>query len=275
MRQFCVFGNPIAHSKSPLLHNATFRFYGIDAFYGRVLLPLAFASDKVLESKSKDCLYASFLELGLSGANITVPFKQSAFLQADEVRGIGQEIGAINTWVLENNAVIGYNTDAQGFFMCLQDWSAKISNALILGAGGSAKAVAFALRQNGITPTIYNRSSARLEEFLQNGFACVEFTQLKDCQNSFDIIINTTPAGLNDENLPLDSALLTSLFARARFAFDLIYGVRTPFLRTAQDLGLAVQDGKNMLINQAALSFELWSGGAINAQQALAVMQRY
>ena len=170
MRQFCVFGNPIAHSKSPLLHNATFRFYDIDAFYGRVLLPLAFASDKVLESKSKDCLYASFLDLGLSGANITVPFKQSAFLQADEVRGIGQEIGAINTWVLENNAVIGYNTDAQGFFMCLQDWLAKISNALILGAGGSAKAVAFALRQNGITPTIYNRSSARLEEFLQNGF---------------------------------------------------------------------------------------------------------
>lgn len=275
MRQFCVFGNPIAHSKSPLLHNATFRFYDIDAFYGRVLLPLAFASDEVLESKSKDCLYASFLELGLSGANITVPFKQSAFLQADEVRGIGQEIGAINTWVLENDAVIGYNTDAQGFFMCLQDWSDTISNALILGAGGSAKAVAFALRQNGITPTIYNRSSARLEEFLQNGFACVELAQLKVCNNIFDIIINTTPAGLNDENLPLDSALLTSLFAHARFAFDLIYGVRTPFLRIAQDLGLAVQDGKNMLINQAALSFELWSGGEINAQQALAVMQRY
>ena len=275
MQQFCVFGNPIAHSKSPLLHNATFRFYNIDAFYGRVLLPLEFANTKPLESKAKDCLYASFLALGLSGANITVPFKQSAFLQADEVRGIGKEIGAINTWVLENDKVIGYNTDAQGFFMCLNNWLPAISNALILGAGGSAKAVAFALRQNGITPTIYNRSSARLEEFLQNSFECLELAQLKESSATFDIIINTTPAGLNDENLPLDSALLQTFFTRAKYAFDLIYGIKTPFLRLAQDLHLLVQDGKDMLINQAALSFALWSKGAISTQQALAVMQRF
>lgn len=274
MQQFCVFGNPIAHSKSPLLHNATFKFYGVDAFYGRVLLPLVFASNTSLESKAQDCLYASFLELGLSGANITVPFKQSAFLQADEVRGIGQEIGAINTWVLEKNKVVGYNTDAQGFFMCLSDWLPNISNALILGAGGSAKAVAFVLRQNGITPTIYNRSSERLQEFLQNGFECLELAQLQGNQ-TFDIIINTTPAGLNDQHLPIDSALLQTLFKRAKFAFDLIYGVKTPFLRVAQDLGLIIQDGKNMLINQAALSFELWSKGAISTQQALVVMQRF
>lgn len=257
MQQFCVFGNPIAHSKSPLLHNTTFMSLGFEARYGRYLL------------KIPDELGATFSMLKLQGANITVPFKEVAFAQSHEVRGIAKEIGAVNTWVREGEKIIGYNTDAQGFFMCVQEWNLR--NALILGAGGSAKALAFILRKNGITTHIINRSKTRLEDFARNGFVC--FTpQNFHSTKPYDIVINTTPAGLNDELLPLQETLLRAILSQARYGFDLIYGRQTPFLKLAKDLGLQTSDGAQMLINQAALSSEFFSFGAISTKDALTCM---
>lgn len=257
MQQFCVFGNPIAHSKSPLLHNATFTSLGYEARYGRYLL------------RESSALAQTFCALKIQGANITVPFKEAAFRQSHEVRGIAQEIGAVNTWVLERDKIIGYNTDAQGFYMCVREWD--IRDALILGAGGSAKAVAFILRQHGITTHILNRSSGRLEDFARDGFVCFTPEGLR-ATHTYDIVINTTPAGLNDDTLPLESTQLCELLSHARFCFDLIYGRRTPFLQLAQDLGLQTSDGAQMLINQAALSSELFSFGAISFERALMCM---
>ncbi len=257
MQQFCVFGNPIAHSKSPLLHNATFITLGFRASYGRYLL------------RESSALAHIFYALKLQGANITVPFKEAAFEQSYEVRGIAKEIGAVNTWVLEQDKIIGYNTDAQGFFMCVQRWN--IQSALILGAGGSAKAIAFILRQNGITTHLLNRSSERLQNFVRNGFVC--FTPERFCATQmYDIVINTTPAGLNDNSLPLEIETLQEILSSAHYGFDLIYGKRTPFLQLAQDLGLQTSDGAQMLINQAALSSELFSFGAISFENALKCM---
>lgn len=257
MQQFCVFGNPIAHSKSPLLHNATFASLGFEACYGRYLLD------------ESSALAHTFLALNLRGANITVPFKEVAFAQSHEVRGIAQEIGAVNTWVLERDRIIGYNTDAQGFFMCVQEWDMR--NALIIGAGGSAKAIAFILRQNAITTHILNRSGGRLEDFVRHGFACFTPEEF-DTTHTYDTVINTTPAGLSDEALPIESKILCEILSSARYGFDLIYGKRTPFLRLAQDLGLQTSDGAQMLINQAALSSELFSFGAIRFTDALKCM---
>lgn len=257
MQQFCVFGNPIAHSKSPLLHNATFASLGFEARYGRHLL------------SESSALAHTFFALKLQGVNITVPFKEAAFAQSDEVRGIAKEIGAVNTWVLERDRIIGYNTDAQGFFMCVQGWDMR--TALIIGAGGSAKALAFILRQNGITTHLLNRSSGRLQEFARNGFTCFTSDEF-DSTHAYDIVINTTPAGLSDESLPLESTRLCEILSRARYGFDLIYGKRTPFLQLAQNLGLQTSDGAQMLINQAALSSELFSFGAIGFKDALKCM---
>ncbi|WP_066387238.1 shikimate dehydrogenase [Helicobacter himalayensis] len=274
MRQFCVFGNPISHSKSPLLHNAVFLQKRLDCFYGRACLDSALSAS-AQDFKNVPSLYRSFKELGLSGANITIPFKESAFREADCVRGIAKEIGAVNTWILEGEKIIGYNTDAEGFFMCIERFGVK--SALILGAGGSAKACASILRAQGIETSIYNRSSARLSAF--SDFVCFspELKNLSILESKcFDIVINTTPAGLksmqSSDTLPLDLELLTRILSRAHFAFDLVYGAPTPFLSLAKSLGLHTQDGTQMLINQAALSNELFTFKQCAFEDALSIM---
>lgn len=240
---FGVFGNPVSHSKSPLLHNYAFFTLGISGYYGKILLD------------SSDNLRKSFIAHNLKGANITIPFKEAAFAQCDSVDGIARSICACNTWVEKDNKIIGYNTDAEGFYQCLSGYN--ITSALILGAGGSAKAVALILKHHNIDTTIINRSFSRLEFFVDSGFTCFESSAFKP-QKHYDIIINTTSAGLNDSNLPCDEALLRALFANATYAFDLIYGKQTPFLTMAKAHNLTCQNGKDMLINQAAIAFQLF-----------------
>lgn len=241
---FAVYGNPIAHSKSPLLHNHAFIQSAINGYYGRILL------------KNGADLYRNFHAHGLSGANITIPFKEEAYRQCDEARGIAREIEACNTWVREGSGIVGYNTDAQGFYECVKDY--ELSNALILGAGGSAKAVAMILKAHGIATTIINRSAEKLRFFANRGFECFLGSEFKP-HAPYDIVINTTSAGLSDEILPYDEGKMTEILTRGRYAFDLIYGRETPFLSLARRLGLVCQDGKNMLIYQAALAFVLFT----------------
>lgn len=255
---FAVFGNPITHSKSPILHNYALlramqdlhkkpkegKVYPLYGCYGRILL----TDSKELRKK--------FDIHTLSGANITLPFKEEAFAQCDEVRGIAREIGACNTWVREKNGiVVGYNTDAEGFYACIAGLT--INNALILGAGGSARAVAMILRAHGIGVSLLNRSQKRLNFFRDHGFECYESENFEpSC--SYDLIINTTSAGLNNDFLPCEKGKLEAMFADACYAFDLIYGMPTPFLTLAKAYGLNVSDGKDMLIYQAALALELF-----------------
>ncbi|PAF43132.1 shikimate dehydrogenase [Helicobacter sp. 11S02596-1] len=255
-RQFCVFGNPIGHSKSPLIHNFAFHslasemdFFG---FYGRVLL------------QDGKALRQSFFDLGLSGANVTVPFKEDAYLQSDEVRGIAKAIGSVNTLVLEGSHLVGYNTDAEGFYQTIA--SHGFSNALIIGAGGSAKALAYILKNQGINTSLINRTKERLESFIQAGFECYSYEAFssKGLQKGFDLIINATPAGLTDDSLPMPKDLLVKIFEHSKMAYDLIYGITTPFLKLAKELGIPAQDGKDMLIYQAALAFALFCGERID-----------
>lgn len=241
---FAVYGNPIAHSKSPLLHNYTYAKLNISAYYGRILLD------------DGANLRKNFLSHKLSGANITLPFKEESFHQCDEVCGVAQSIGACNTWVLDSKErIIGYNTDAQGFYDALKGY--ELRNALIIGAGGSAKAVAMILQYHNIPTTLINRSEKNLTFFAEKGFNCFVSSEFKPTCN-YDIIINTTSAGLNDSCLPCDEKQLKELCSCAQYAFDLIYGKVTPFLALAQSFHLVCNDGKIMLINQAALAFKLF-----------------
>ncbi|MDR0747589.1 MAG: shikimate dehydrogenase [Helicobacteraceae bacterium] len=240
MRLFAVFGNPIAHSLSPLIHNAAFAAFDRDAVYTRVLLDRG------------EALRTAFERCGLSGANITVPFKEFAFDQADEVRGIAREIGAVNTWVVENGRIVGYNSDAPGFIEALGYAPKKV---LILGAGGTARAISHALIESGSDIFVLNRSEAKLAYFLRKKIAC----STKSPKADFDLIVNTTSAGLKDDLLPLNEAVLKNYFLNAQTAFDVIYGRQTPFLTLAGKCRLKTQDGLEMLINQAAISFRLFS----------------
>lgn len=244
MLNLAIFGNPISHSKSPLMHNMAFKNLKIEGYYGRYLL----------EDGSK--LKKRFLELKLDGANITVPHKEFAYNLADEIRGIAKEIGAVNTFVLKNSKIIGYNTDADGFFISLNEFG-PIKNALILGAGGTAKAITHILIKNNIDVTILNRSKERLDYFKELKISATSFDEFE--VSGYDLVINSTSAGLKDSLFPCKKELLSKIFKNAKFAYDVIYGKETPFLKLAKEMGLKIKDGEDMLINQGVLAFLLFT----------------
>lgn len=236
---FALFGNPVSHSKSPLIHNYVFKELGINACYTRYLL----------ENKSR--LRAKFFELGLDGVNITVPFKEYAFEACDQLDEFARNIGAVNTIVLKDGQLCGYNTDAPGFMASLGLFAPK--KAIILGAGGTARAIAFALRSNNIEPLILNRSAGRLEFFKEHKFFVATLDE--PVSGSFDLIINTTSAGLIDDELPIEKDRLIGLLSNAKLAYDCIYK-ETPFLKIAKKLGVDSRNGLDMLIWQAIFAFE-------------------
>lgn len=259
MRLFTIFGDPVSHSRSPLMHNSVFMALGVKACYTRTHL----------QDGSK--LRTVFFAKALNGANVTVPHKEAAYAQCDEVRGIAKAIGAVNTLVNENGKLIGYNTDADGFASAIASFG-PIKNALILGAGGTARALATVLRQKEIVPTILNRSSGRLEFFRENGFDAVcwdEFTT-----SPYDLVINTTSAGLSDSELPIPAPLLHQLLSYARAAIDVIYGKETPFLKEVKNAGLPYKDGSDMLLEQGLLANHLFLDQEYTIEQIRPFMQK-
>ncbi|MDR0408450.1 MAG: shikimate dehydrogenase [Campylobacteraceae bacterium] len=243
MKNFCVFGNPIEHSISPKLHNKAFEILGIDANYTKILL------------KNADELKKFFARLNLSGANITIPYKEVSFGICDEIFGIAKKIEAVNTIVRKNDKLFGFNTDALGFLKAIEEFG-NIKNALVLGAGGTAKAVVFILQENGIYTELLNRSKERIEFFKNRKIAAFSWNDYN--LKEYDLIINTTSAGLKDENLPAPKELLSQIFKKAKFGFDVIYGKKTPFLTLCEENMLTCKDGADMLLYQAALAFNLF-----------------
>lgn len=249
----------MSHSRSPLMHNHVFKTLEIDACYTRTHLC------------DGSTLRNVFFTKALNGANITVPHKEAAFEACDEIRGIAKEIGAVNTIINENGRLIGYNTDADGFIAAIQSFG-SLRNALILGAGGTSKALATVLRQNGIEPVILNRSSNRLDYFLQNAYQAYSWETFT--LDSYDLIINTTSAGLSDDLLPLDTSLLTQLLSHARCAIDVIYGKETPFLREVKKAGLPFKDGSDMLLEQGVLANYLFMHSTVSADTIRPIMKK-
>lgn len=241
MLKFTIFGNPIKHSKSPNMQNAGLKAAGVDGEYTKTHL--------IEGEKLKEV----FLQDGFKGANITVPHKETAYNQADEVRGLAQKIGAVNTYINDNGKVIAYNTDAPGFMMAIEEFG-NIDKALILGAGGTAKAIAVALKEKGIDVSVLNRSERRLDFFKELG--CKSYTWENFKNSSFDILINTTTAGLNDELYPAPLDILEPLIKDIKFAIDCIYGKQTPFLDLASKYDKPNKDGEDMLLYQGVLALE-------------------
>lgn len=258
MKLFTIFGDPVSHSRSPLMHNHIFKKLGINACYTRTRLTDGHKLKEVFKTKKFD------------GANVTVPHKEAAFEACDEIRGIAKEIGVVNTLVRENDRLIGYNTDADGFMAAIETFG-PIQNALILGAGGTARALSIALRSKGIVPTIINRSSGRLQPFEAHGFDT--FTWDSFIPLTYDLIINTTSAGLSDEEYPAPLSILEPLLASAKAATDVIYGKKTPFLKKVEEYSLPYKDGADMLLEQGVLANYLFLGERIPIEEIRPIMK--
>lgn len=247
--KFVIFGNPVAHSKSPQMQNAGLKHINFDGNY----------EQHHLENGNE--IKEVFLKNNYKGANITVPHKEFAYENADVVRGLAKEIKAVNTYILEDGKIIAYNTDAPGFLKAIESFG-TIKNVLLLGAGGTAKAIALALKSKDINVTVLNRSEGKLEFFKQHQIACFSWENFEP--QNYDLIVNSTSAGLKDEYLPCDKKILETVFKDASFAFDCVYGKITPFLALARENGLKIKDGEDMLLFQGVLAFEYFTNTKAN-----------
>ncbi len=255
--KYAVIGNPIAHSKSPLIHAAFAEQTNQDISYERILAPLDGFEVTVRDLISK----------GYKGANVTVPFKFEAFdMVLPSNRAL--DAGAVNTLRFLGTEIRGDNTDGLGLVRDIkQNFSLNIANkrVLLLGAGGAAEGVLHPLLEE--SPTLLVIANRKLEKasrmqkkvekknesrsYFLNAKA---FEDLADQQ--FDIIINATSTGLTDTALPIPN----TIFAKGCLAYDMMYGRETPFMKQARESGAQVADGLGMLVEQAAEAFYLWRG---------------
>ena len=258
MKIFAIFGDPVSHSRSPLMHNSVFKNFNYPACYTRVHL---------LDGTQ---LRETFFQLQLSGANITVPHKEAAFQACDEIRGFANKVGVVNTIVEENGKLIGYNTDADGFLYSIEEFK-PIKNVLIIGAGGTAKALAAKFLEEQMQVTVLNRSSTRLTFFQDIG--CKTFTWKDFAIAHYNLVVNTTSAGLKDEELPAPQDLIENILDNTQYVADAIYGKVTPFLQLAKEKKIPFKDGADMLLGQGVLANELFTQHKLDKELIKKYMQ--
>jgi shikimate dehydrogenase len=250
--QYAVVGNPVAHSKSPLIHAEFARQTGQDMAYERLLAPL----DSFAESVD------SFRQAGGKGLNVTVPFKEEAFRYARSKTARADAAGAVNTLKFDNGEIVGDNTDGAGL---VRDLTANLKRTLsgkrilLMGAGGAARgAIAPLLAEHPAALVLANRTpekAQKLAELFGGKIDAISYEALAG--QSFDIVINATAASLKGELPPLPDRL----FNAGALAYDMMYGAETPFMAWARAHGAAqIADGLGMLVEQAAESFFLWRG---------------
>jgi shikimate dehydrogenase len=250
---YAVFGNPIAHSKSPLIHAAFAGQTGQDMVYSARLAPLEGFRDTVL----------AFIAEGGRGANVTVPFKEQAFALATRRSARAEMAGAVNTLKFEPDGIFGDNTDGAGL---VRDLAGNLGVALagkrilLMGAGGAARGVILPLLEQAPSRLfIANRTADKavaLARSFSAGRDILAAGGYEQLSASFDVVINATAASLAGDLPPLPD----EVFAEGALAYDMMYGKDTPFLAFARDRGAGTADGLGMLVEQAAESFYLWRG---------------
>ena len=256
---FAIFGNPVSHSKSPLMHNLAFRGLNYNACYTRFLL------------ENGQTLKETFFNLGLKGVNVTVPHKEAAFHACDVLDPFAQKIGVVNTIVERDGLLYGYNTDAPGFLKAISEFK-DIKTVLFLGAGGTAQSTSSILRDEGYEVTLLNRSEGRLEKYKTDGFETYTFETFKS--QTYDLVINMTSAGLEDDNLPAPKEILDSVIPHAKACVDVIYGKETPFLTLAKSYDKPTKDGSDMLLYQGIIAFEHFTHNRYTFDEIKSYMQK-
>lgn len=246
---FGVFGDPVAHSLSPAMHNAAFEALGINSVY------LAFGSADIAACA------AAIRALAIRGASVTIPHKVAIMPLLDAVDETARRIGAVNTVVNRGGRLLGANTDAEGALRALcTHTSVAGRTAAVIGAGGAARAVAFGLQDAGARVTIVNRSRDRGEALAQRLGA--DFRPLAEAAGlACEILVNTTPLGMRQfgDALPVPVDLLQT----GMVVMDIVYTpLQTPLLAAAARRGCRTIPGTAMFVHQGARQFELWTGQA-------------
>ena len=264
-----IFGNPVEHSLSPILHNAVFKKLGMNAVY------LAFKT----APESLGLAFEGMRSLNIRGVNITIPFKEEVLGYLDEIpEDLDRLTGAINTVVLKDGGLFGYNTDRPGFLAALTtelSFHPSGKDVLILGAGGAARGVLFALAHLGVERIfIHNRSHGRAHSLAEHAAQYFSETEIISVASlaelplkSMDLVVNATSCGMaGNRSLPLEWKNIKTPAA----AYDLVYTPQeTPWLREAKKMGIRCANGLGMLTEQAALSFQLWTGQKEGVREAM------
>ena len=262
---YAVAGNPIAHSKSPTIHQSFAEQARQKIHYGRLQPDI---NSFALAAKS-------FFAAGGKGMNVTVPFKLDAQAFAEVLSLRAQLAGAVNTLWIKDGKIYGDNTDGTGLVRDLlaQGIAVHQSRILLLGAGGAARGVIGPLlEQSPKSLVIANRSNTKAQELVKlfadlavSKEVALESRTLAELEDAaktpypFDLVINATAAGLSDES-PLSTQAVANIFVPSSFAYDMVYGKSTAFMQQALQKGARVSDGLGMLVEQAADAFLLWRG---------------
>jgi shikimate dehydrogenase len=255
-----IIGDPVEHSVSPVMHNAAYHQLGLDYIY----LPFRVKKDKL--SKAIDGMRA----LSIKGLNVTIPHKAIVIPFLDRVDPLALKMGAVNTIVNDGGELTGYNTDAEGFMKSLLEKGVSVQGkkAAIVGAGGVARSIAFALMEKGTDVRIHNRSPERAMQLARELMGAfnrrveifpLEKDSLKKSLESVNLLINATNVGTNPEinDTPVPSELLNS----GLVIFDVVYNpLQTRLLRDGEAAGAMTIHGIDMLVFQGAVAFEKFTG---------------
>ena len=271
MYKYAVFGNPIAHSLSPLIHKHFAKECGIDLSYEKILV-----EDGTFVKTAQD-----FLAKGGLGFNITVPCKIEALNFVKEhgvLSNTASLAGAVNTIAYKDGKILGDNTDGFGLCLDLKRLSCPLegSSVLVIGAGGAVRGIIEPLFVQGKVDNIvlvnrtYEKACALAGYFASLGFkiSAEDFSSLK---GDFKVIINASSSSLQKQLPPMEDEILN----KAQFAYDLMYHVsgETIFTQKMQSLGVKAYDGLGMLVAQASRSFEIWQGVRPSIENTLAYMR--
>ncbi len=270
MPKLAVLGQPISHSRSPAMHSAALAELGLEGEWSYEAIEVA--------PEDFEQLVRSLPGRGFAGVNVTVPHKLAALAVADRASDAAREIGAANTLSFAGGRIAAENTDTDGLLNALPDPPAG-KRALVLGAGGSARAAVWALRNAGAEVTIWNRTQAKAaalaEEFGVEAASSGEATMQS---GDFDLLVNCTTVGMKEASqppqastdlkpLPLDADALKA----TNVVVDLAYGPHpTPLIRLARERGAVTVDGLEVLVHQGATALQMWTG----AEPSLGVMRQ-
>jgi shikimate dehydrogenase len=239
---FAVVGSPISHSLSPVMQTRALRILGREENYVAVEIPVG-EFDEALDYLTT---------LGYKGVNVTIPHKKSAYLWCKNHDQVAAKLNVVNTIRLEDR--FGINTDVPGFLATLKGVHFRHKKALVLGAGGSSRAIVYGLHTDGWRLSLWNRTQGRAEDLLHELGISAELVGNPSAEG-FDLIVNSTATGTTGGEIDLD-------FSRAKgdcIVYDLAYtSGPTRFLREAFEAGLSIMDGRQMLVEQGALSLEFW-----------------
>lgn len=256
MKRAFVIGHPIAHSRSPLIHNYWLKTYGIDGNY------------KAIDVEPHELAgFFDRLRTGeFAGGNITIPHKEIAYSLVDELDPLAETIGAVNTLVVRDGRITGSNTDYLGFLGNLDQsapgWDQDLKDAIVLGAGGAARAILVALKSRNI-PSIrlLNRTLEKAQDLaidLEGPIRAGGLMDFSECAPDVGLVINTSSVGMKDTRF---DDLDLSVLPKTAIVTDIVYvPLVTPLLADAQKLGLRTVDGLGMLLHQAVPGFEAWFG---------------